>query len=203
MEVKTEIFIKIKLAAAFFIPKEEREKEDIKTMLGKAKATDIKNIQSVPKGKGIWADCRWVDMDGQAYLTDSLPSHILLIIYFSQRDFLRRGEYSQQDKNLPLEKDGNLELALTFRDACEALEPEVAYIATNPIFAEFKWILKTVDKIETYDSDAIADDAGLVYFNNEILIDLITERPPGEERDTLPVKKGRLLFDYQGNERWW
>lgn len=200
-----DFFNKRELAAAFFIPKEKNNYEDIKFMLTKTKATNITNIKLLPEkeGNGMWADCLWAGMSGHAFLDKNISSYQLFIIYFSQRDFLRRGEYSQQDKNLPLEKDGNLELALTFRDACEALEPEVAYIATHTYYAEFDWILKTIDKIETYDADDIADEAGLVYFNNEILIDLITERPPGEERDTLPVNKGKLLFGGRGSKRWW
>ena len=65
-----------------------------------------------------------------------------------------------ENSDFPLKKDNNLHVALAFRDACEALEPEVAYIATHLHYAEFEWILKTIDKIETYDADDIVDEAG-------------------------------------------
>ena len=204
MEVKTEIFIKRKLAAVFFIPKENQGKEGIETVLNKAKATNIKNIQFIPKeeGEGAWADCRWSDMDGQAYFSYNLSLYYLLIIYFSQSDFLSRGQYSQQDKNLPLEKDGNLKLALTFRDACEALEPEVAYIATHLDTAEFDAIVKVVDKIEGYDADYIAGEGGLVYLRG-IIADCLTDPPPEYAPDTMPIDEGILVFGGRGSKRWW
>ena len=139
-------------------------------------------------------------MDGQAYLSYNFKSYLLLIIYFSQSDFLARGKYSEQEDNLPLEKDGNLELALSFKDACETLQPEVAYIATHTYDAEFESIVKNIERIESYNAIEIAEEAGLLYMRG-IIADCLVAPPPEDTPDTIPVKEGVLIFGGQGSDR--
>ena len=187
------------LAAVFFISRQTPEyEESIEVLLQKSQATNIEPSKYV---KGWW-DCKWAEMNCEAYLHNKLPDYQLLVIQFLQGVFLERGRYSQQEKNLPLEKDGNLKLALAFRDACETLQPEVAYIATHLDRAEFDIIMKVVHKIEVYDANYIAGEGGLIYLRG-IIADCLTDPPPEYAPDTMPVKEGVLVFGGQGSKRWW
>ena len=183
------------LAAVFFIPKESKNaSESMESLLKKAGATKI-----APPRKDDWAwYCHWAGMICDALIYNELKSHQLLIIYFSQNQFL--DGIPDEDSDLPLEKDGNLHLALAFRDACEALEPEVAYIATHTYYAELEWILKNVQRIESYSAIEIAEEAGLLYMRG-IIADCLVAPPPEDTPDTIPVKEGVLIFGGQGSDR--
>ena len=141
-------------------------------------------------------------MPCQAYSYNELISHQLFVIEFMQSVFLGRGKYSEQENNLPIEKDGNLHLAIAFRDACETLLPEVAYIATHTYYAELEWVLKNVQRIESYNAIEIAQEAGLLYMRG-IIADCLVDPPPEDAPDTMPVKEGVLMFNGQGSDRWW
>ena len=185
------------LAAVFFIPKKNQpQNQSIEVLLEKAGATNIKYDE------GWFWDCQWAGMPCQSYTYNELISHQLFIIEFMQSVFLGRGKYSEQEDNLPLEKDGNLELALAFRDACEVLQPEVAYVATHTYYAELEWILKNVQRIESYNAIKIAGEAGLLYMRG-ILADCLVDPPPEDAPDTMPVKEGVLIFGGRGSDRWW
>ena len=196
MEVKTEIFLKRKLAAAFFIPKENNINQPMELLLKKAGATQIS-----PPEKDDWAwYCHWAGMICDASIHNELESYQLFVIQFLQSVF--HEGISDEDNDLPIEKDGNLHLALAFRDACEALQPEVAYIATRLPYGEFEKIVKNVELIETYDPDKILSNAGLIYLKG-IIADWLTYPRPQFPQDSLPVKEGLLVFSGIGRERWW
>lgn len=183
------------LAAAFFIPKEDTE-QSMELLLKKAGA-----IKVHPPKKGDWAwYCQWAGMICDAAIHNQLPLHQLLIIYFSQSRFLKG--IPDEDGDLPLEKDGNLQLALTFKNACETLQPEVAYIATHTYNAEFDSIINNAERIETYDADRIAADAGLLFLDG-IIADCLTYPLAHSPQDALPVKSGLLVFSGKGSDRWW
>ena len=185
------------LAAAFFIPKENRQQnQPIEALLQKAGAI---NIQRTAPDRMI--ECQWARMACQAYTHNELTSHQLFVIQFMQSVFLGRGKYSEQENNLPLEKDGNLKLVLTFRDACEVLKPEVAYIATHTYDAEFESIVKNIERIESYNAIEIAGDAGLLYMRG-IIADCLVDPPPEYMPDKMPVSEGVLIFAGTGNSRW-
>ena len=185
------------LAAAFFIPKENQpQNQSTEVLLEKAGASDIKYDEG-----WLW-DCQWAGMPCQAYSYNELISHQLFVIEFMQSVFLGRGKYSEQENNLPIEKDGNLHLAIAFRDACETLLPEVAYIATHTYYAELEWVLKNVQRIESYNAIEIAQEAGLLYMRG-IIADCLVDPPPEDAPDTMPVKEGVLMFNGQGSDRWW
>lgn len=57
-------------------------------------------------------ECQWAKMACQVYTHNELISHQLFVIQFLQSVFLERGKYSQQEDNLPLEKDGKTLLNL-------------------------------------------------------------------------------------------
>ena len=183
------------LAAAFFIPKEnQQQNQSIEVLLKKAGATKINR----PPDEVI--ECQWAGMACQAYTEDELSSHQLLVIQFMQDTFIKG--ISLEDSDLPLEKDQNLNVALAFRNACEALEPEVAYIATHLDTAEFDAIVKVTDKIEGYDADYIAGEGGLVYLRG-VIADCLTDPPPEYAPDTMPIDEGILVFGGRGSKRWW
>ena len=185
------------LAAIFFIPKEAENTDlAIEVLLTKAKATHIKPSPYVKS----WWDCQWAGISCEAYLHNEISTHQLLVIQFLQSVFLEG--ISTEKKHLLLEEDGNLHIALTFRNACEALKPEVAYIATHLYYAEFEWILKNISRIESYDANRIAEEAGLLYMRG-IIADCLTDPPPEYAPDTMPVKEGVLVFGGQGSKRWW
>ena len=184
------------IAAVFFLPKNQPQNQPIEVLLEKAGASDIKYDEG-----WLW-DCQWAGMTCDAYAYNELASYQLLVIRFMFGIFAEKGKYSHQENNLPLEKDGNLQLALAFRDACETLKPEVAYITTRLPYGEFEKIVENVESIETYDPDSILDNAGLIYVKG-IIADWLTYPQPLEPQDTLPVKEGLLVFSGTGRERWW
>ena len=185
------------LAAAFFISKENQpQNQPIEVLLEKVGASKIN-----PPSENDWAwYCNWAGMNCDAVIHNELSSHQLLIIYFSQSRFL--DGIPDENSDLPLEKDGNLHIAIAFRDACETLKPEVAYIATHTYDAELDSIMKNADKIESYNANEIADDAGLLYLRG-IIADCLTDPPPEYAPDTMPVSEGVLVFGGRGSKRWW
>lgn len=184
------------LAAAFFIPKEnQQQNQSIEVLLRKAGAIKINR----PAPERVM-DCKWAGMACQAYTHDELTSYQLLVIEFMQDIFLKG--IPLEDSDLLPEEDENLHVALTFKDACEALKPEVAYIATHLDTAEFDAIVKVADKIEGYDADYIAGEAGLVYLRG-IIADCLTDPPLEYAPDTMPVSEGVLVFGGRGSKRWW
>ena len=139
-------------------------------------------------------------MPCQAYSYNELISHQLFVIEFMMGTFYEG--IPIEDSDLPLEKDGNLQVALAFRNACETLKPEVAYIATRLPYGEFEKIVENVKRIESYDPDSILDISGLIYVRGDIA-DWLTYPLPLEPQDTLPVKEGLLVFGGTGSKRWW
>ncbi|MEO0970517.1 MAG: pentapeptide repeat-containing protein [Cyanobacteria bacterium J06639_18] len=57
------------------------------------------------------------------------------------------------------------------------------------------------DKIQSLDADFIADEGGLTYLSG-LIADILTPLPPEYERDSLPVKNGKLVFSSRGHSRW-
>ena len=186
------------LAAVFFIPHKE-ENTSLEALLKKARAFNIeKELNNLSLTKK-WLYCQWGGFtDCRAYI-EKLDSYLLLIIWFSQSQFFKK--IPVKNSELSLEKDPNLKLAITFRDACEEILPEVAYVITHLDRAELDKIIKIKNKIEEFDADFIADEGGLTYLS-ELIAELLTPLPPEYERDSLPVKKGKLVFSSRGNSRW-
>ena len=193
------------LGAVFFIPQKEKS-FSLVTLLKKAQATDIETPETDIENESNNASeylkalyCNWGPfIDCRGYC-EKLDSYLLLVIWFSQSQFLRN--LPLEDLDLPVEEDPNLELALTFRDACEEILPEVAYIITHLDRAEWEKIIKIQDKIQSLDADFIADEGGLTYLSG-LIADILTPLPPEYERDSLPVKNGKLVFSSRGHSRW-
>ncbi|KST65685.1 hypothetical protein [Mastigocoleus testarum] len=192
------------LAAVFFISQEENI--SLETLLEKVQATDIGNPHSDVENESSNSSeslkalyCNWSYFTGCIAWLKKLDYYLLLVIWFSQSQFLRK--LPLEDLDLPVEEDPNLELALTFRDACEEILPEVAYIITHLDRAEWEEIVKIENKIQGLYADFIANQGGLTYLSG-LIADVLTPRPQEYERDNLPVKNGKLVFSSRGSYRW-
>ncbi|MBD2202615.1 hypothetical protein H6G33_12205 [Calothrix sp. FACHB-1219] len=142
---------------------------------------------------------------------DRLEYHNCLQIYFSQDHFLDLIPNLPDNQNLPLEEDPLLPLAYTFRDACEKIPAEVAFVDTHAHYGDEAWENKQGNKdwiINYYlmllelNVNALADERfGLLYLNYYMnqLWDSNTLR---DDRDMIPISEGRLVFAGRGTARW-
>jgi hypothetical protein len=186
-----------RLAGVFFIPR--GRDLSIEELLRKAGAEDISapSVSSDPSGL---LDCKWAGMYCKASL-DSLSKHQVLQIYFWQSSFLAL--LNEESADIPLERDGALPLALSFRDACEALSPEVAFLVTHQWQANRDVVLSREWKVLTKDANELANERfGLLYLDEDIG-QYWTYIPRLDNRDSLPVSKGLLVFAGQGSSRWY
>jgi hypothetical protein len=187
------------LAAVFFIAKKE-EQFTIEELLDFAQAKDV--YTSPPSEFKPWnsVHCEWAGLiDCWAYLHE-LPYHQLLIIYFRQSGLLRL--LPPEDSLVPLEDDPTMQIALTFKVACETLLPEVAFIPTHLYDSELKWILDREWMVLAMDATALADERfGLLYLNEEISLNWI-HHPLRDDRDSLSINNGLLVFASRGSLRW-
>ncbi|MCP2728754.1 hypothetical protein [Limnofasciculus baicalensis] len=104
--------------------------------------------------------------------------------------------------SLPITSDPTLPIALVFKQACENLLPEAAFIATHIYDSELDWILDREWMILAKDATALADERfGLLYLNEEISQYWI-HHPQRDERDNLPVASGKLVFAGRDDLRW-
>ncbi len=151
--------------------------------------------------------CQWAGLiDCLAFLHER-SYHQLLIIRFSQSQFLsllppEADLPPGEDHFVGLEVDPSLSVALTFKQACEALLPEVAFIATHIYDCEYNWVLEREWMVLAKDATALADEGfGLLYLNEEISQNWMNH-PQRDDRDSLPVASGRLVFAGRGVMRW-
>jgi hypothetical protein len=185
------------LAALFFIPRQS-EKLSIKPLLQTAAATDISLISVIPSDRSGLVDCTWAGMACKAYL-DQLSYHHLLQIYFWQSQFL---ELLPEEEVVPLNQDPSFSLAQAFKSACEALDPDVAFIATHLDQAQRDFILEQEWIVLAQEANRLADTRfGLLYLNGEVS-QYWTSHPLRDDRDSLPISSGKLVFANRGASRW-
>jgi len=142
---------------------------------------------------------------------DRLEYHSCLQIYFSMNHFLDLIPELPDDQNLPLEEDPLLPLAYTFRDACEKLPAEVAFVDTHAHYGDESWENKQGNRdwiINHYwmllesNVNALADERfGLLYLN-EYMNQLWDSNSLRGDRDIIPLSQGRLAFAGRGAARW-
>jgi hypothetical protein len=187
-----------RLAAAFFIP---RQGDDlpIEKLLEMAGASNISIFSAtLSDGSGL-VDCRWAGMSCQSYL-DELPYHQLLEIYFWQSDFLEL--LSEEDDPIALDADEALPLAQAFKHSCEALSPEVAFLVTHLDQAQRDFILSREWMVLAKEANGLADERfGLLFLNEEVSKYWISH-PLRDDRDSLPISSGKLVFAGRGSSRW-
>ncbi|MBD2504563.1 hypothetical protein [Anabaena azotica] len=142
---------------------------------------------------------------------DRLEYHNCLQIYFSMNHFLDLIPELPDDQNLLLEEDPLLPLAYTFRDACEKLPAEVAFVDTHAHYGDESWENKQGNRdwiINHYwmllesNVNALADERfGLLYLN-EYMNQLWDSNSLRDDRDIIPLSQGRLAFAGRGVARW-
>ncbi|MEH2064496.1 MAG: hypothetical protein V7K50_19915 [Nostoc sp.] len=142
---------------------------------------------------------------------DRIEYHNCLQIYFSMNHFLDLIPELPDDQNLPLKEDPLLPLAYTFRNACEKLQAEVAFVDTHAHYGDEAWENKQGNRdwiINYYwmllesNVNALADERfGLLYLN-EYMNQLWDSNPVRDDRDIIPLSQGRLAFAGRGSARW-
>ena len=155
---------------------------------------------------------QWAGFDDVWARVDTLHRHQCLQIYFSLNHFLDLCPEESDDQDLPLEEDPRLPLAYTFQDACEKLQAEVAFIDTHAHYGDEAWenrkgnrdwIIKHYSMLLELDINALADERfGLLYFN-EYINQIWDSNPQDEDRDSIPITQGCLVFAGKGSARWY
>lgn len=178
-----------RLAAVFFIPRTSGDMP-LERLLHIAGASEVGLTAVICDSSGL-VDCLWAGLYCKGF-ADNLPQHQVLQIYFWQSSFLE----------LAAQKDNAYPLALAFRDACEALSPDVAFIVTHLDQAQHEWILTKEALVLNKDANALADERlGLLYFNKEI-IQHWSHSSLWTDREDVPVNSGRLVFSGLSSTRW-
>ncbi|MGB3636836.1 MAG: hypothetical protein WBA39_04490 [Rivularia sp. (in: cyanobacteria)] len=142
---------------------------------------------------------------------DQLEYHNCLQIYFSMNHFLDLCPENTDDEDLPLEQDPLLPLAETFRNACEQLQAEVAFLDTHAHYADETWenkqgnrdwVINYYQMLLESDINQLADERfGLLYLS-EYMNQLWDSNPVRDDRDIIPLSEGRLAFAGRGAARW-
>lgn len=145
----------------------------------------------------------WGVLDSVRVCVRHLSMHDCLVIDFLQSDLHDLRARHRGHEDVPLEEDDALPVALAFRDACERLCPEAAVLATHPqMIEEPQWLLDCYSAVLGMDPDLLDSYLpGLMYVGPEMAADW----DPGRfeiERDSLPVKDGKLFFRETGRDRW-
>src|SRR5262249_54440442 len=128
------------LVAVFYLPKKSAEIK-IREVLEAIDASSIAESSNFP---GTQATCWWTNMSCLSYLT-SLQFHHALEMWFPHSDFMRFRDFTKTQNVLnSLTPQKNAEnLAISFRNACEVLLPDVAFIITHPWQASREVIYST------------------------------------------------------------
>jgi len=205
------------LAAAFFLERGSSDRS-LGEMLTLAGMQDLQNLSDQEKRALAINDPsvgviygHW-DTFGDAWsLLDRLQHHDCLQIYFSMNHFLDLRPEKAGNENLPLEQDPSLPMAYTFRDACERLQPEVAFVDTYAHYGDETWenkqgnrawILDHYSMVLESNANELADERfGLLYLN-DYMSQLWDSNRLRDDRDAIPVSSGCLVFARRGWARW-
>ncbi|AFZ26700.1 hypothetical protein Cylst_4630 [Cylindrospermum stagnale PCC 7417] len=150
----------------------------------------------------------WGGFGGAWSRVDKLERHNCLQIYFSMNRYLDLRPLTGMNENfLPLEQDPALPVVYTFRDACEQLQAEVAFLDTRAHYGDEvwenrggsrDWIIKKYSILLDFDINGLADERfGLLYLN-DYMSDQWDSDPMRDERDAIPLSQGRLVFAGRG-----
>jgi hypothetical protein len=205
------------LVAAFFLECESNDCsfEQLVTMAG------MKNLQNLSEdeklGLGIYDPTlkviygKWGAFEDAWARLDQLEYHNCLQIYFSMNHFLDICSEKANNENLPLEQDPLLPLAETFRNACEQLQAEVAFLDTHAHYGDEtwenrqgnrNWVINYYSMLLESSINELADERfGLLYLNED-MNQLWDSNPVRDERDMIPMRHGRLAFAGRGSARW-
>lgn len=158
--------------------------------LRRAGATSIQPLQNSLAHEERLA-CEWAGMPCEAARLTGSPAFAIL---FWQSDLIDR----VPDDGAPGPDESDV-LAQAFRDACERLRPEVAFIVAHLDQAVPERLRAFA---ELRDPNALADARlGLLYVS-AALSRRWTADPLRDDREELPVDGGRLVFAGWGRQRW-
>ncbi|HWO24379.1 MAG TPA: hypothetical protein VNO30_36795 [Kofleriaceae bacterium] len=135
----------------------------------------------------------WGVMEDVRAERQALDWHVCLRLFPHLGDLLdRMGD--DADRSMPV--------AEAFRDACEALRPEVALLYTRPDEVEPEYLDAQYPKVLGLDG-ILLDQSNpvLLYMSSELAAYFPEAYRVG--RDALPVTDGLLLFRGTGAHRWW
>jgi hypothetical protein len=178
-----------RLGAAFFLPPSGEPAADwLRTVVARA------GVEVAPDGGrphewgGLWVEPRALDLDHH---------RVLLLTFLPSQYHDRRVEEAAE-----LERDGNLPLALAFRDACRELRPPVAFVVVLPWSDLDAYVAGQEQLVDAGDVDDLSwEGFGLLYLGEPLAAALRQEHLRGA-RDELPAEGGRLLFARSGAGRW-
>lgn len=178
-----------RLAAVFFIPR-RGEGRKVGELLEAAGAANLDF--PTPDDPTQLVGCFWASEPADGYL-DDLADHQVLQIYFSELGAIKLVLEGRDD-----------ELAFAFRDACEALRPDLAFITSSNFQAEASYFLPLEQFVVEWDPNPI-DFKGmaLLYLSEEMAVCWTLPLLQDWERERLAVSSGVLVFREKGDQRWW
>jgi hypothetical protein len=157
----------------------------------------LAGASAIQSGSGDTSDCRWAGLNCEARLIHS-AFYGILVISFWQSDFLRLLDSNAHTTD----PDATSSIAEAFRKACETLHPAFAFIATHLDQATEQWMVGLESSVLNHEANRLATQGlGMIYFDSE-MDDHWTPHPTQEDRDSIPVTQGRLMFAGKGPLHW-
>lgn len=98
----------------------------------------------------------------------------------------------------------------TFRDACVGLQPRAAFLDTRSHYGDQcweakqgnrDWVRAQARRVIASDVQALADEHYSLLYLDDALARQWDANPPGDERDSVVVPRGRLVFAGSGPKR--
>jgi hypothetical protein len=179
------------LTAAFWLPHTTASVSSDE-LLRRAGALNI-TADTSPYGRphDRWL-CDWGGLRCETYRTTPNAYHHVLLLYFLQSSLIEIAS-----------ETGEIDRLLTaFRDACTALRPEVAMVATHVWQADPDHILALEWMVLAKEANSLADERfGLMYLDDE-LAQYWTPDPMRDARKHVPTSHGRLCFATGGPQPW-
>lgn len=188
------------LAAAFFMVRDGRPARPLHEWATLAGMVVDDEHTTNPFLHSRWqlAHGKWDGLDSAWAKLDTLEFHYWLQIYFLQSSF-----FALRPVESPvLEEDGAYPLALTFRAACERLQPEVAFIVTYASGASHEAVMDLYPDVLGMSGIALGrQPLGLLYLDARVAADWPAD-PEFNDRDSLHMVAGQLVFGGRGWGRW-
>jgi len=185
--------------AAFYVPLDRGEQ----TVEHLSKAAGVTDYCIVPDAEG---DPRFLGRFAGLYceimLTRGEHHWMLEIEMFRQDVWALQGRDEGGPDIVPLDKDPALKLALTFRDACLALQPRTAFLSTN-LAHNHEWVLRGEKYILAEDSlDFYGSGYALTYLDQDMMCALPGFWIPNPDREEMDVGAAMLIFHGRDKNRW-
>ncbi len=199
-----------RLCAAFYTPVREGEPATadlarLGEIAGAAGMVDLEEVSAAERERyGIGAMTgHWDGIPDQVQVDlERLSEHLLLEVSFFRSSFFSL--LSEDTTDRPMEEDPAIVLAYAFRGACLRLRPDVAFLVTRPSPEEDlrEFVRGQEYRVLSLDADLLsAEDFGMLYLDEKIAQHW-TPHPSRDDRDSLPVAGGKLVFRSRGWGRW-